>query len=188
MRDKKYHIYLTPQEQSEVIQSLIKEGCKNSQCIVEAEMKIWINMKYEKIEKGVDKYTCHSYNRNMPSALGKTFGGVLMDKEEILEKSRKENKNQDVYEKDVVLRGNRYSGIVMVLLATVFFIVQIVVGGGTNYGLYAIILSAPTVGYLFKYYKLRTKPDLIAGICCAVAVLMISAAHIYNLITGSTIL
>ena len=31
-----------------------------------------------------------------------------MNRDEILEKSRKENKNQDVYENEVIIQGNRY--------------------------------------------------------------------------------
>lgn len=51
-----------------------------------------------------------------------------MNKEEILELSRKENKNQDVYEQDVVINGNRYACIAAGVIATVFFIVQICYG------------------------------------------------------------
>lgn len=62
-----------------------------------------------------------------------------MDKEEILEKSRKENKNQDIYEKDVIIQGNRYACIAAAVFATVFFVVQILIGRGMNYGLYAVV-------------------------------------------------
>ena len=37
---------------------------------------------------------------------------AFMDKEKILELSRKENKNQDIYEKEVLVTGNKYSCIV----------------------------------------------------------------------------
>lgn len=40
-----------------------------------------------------------------------------MNREEILEKSRRENKNQDVYEQEVLKQSNEVAAFVMVLLA-----------------------------------------------------------------------
>ena len=57
-----------------------------------------------------------------------------MNKEEILEKSRAENKNKDIYEQEILKQANSSAVIVMMVLATVFFAVQIFVGGGTNWG------------------------------------------------------
>lgn len=45
-----------------------------------------------------------------------------MDKEKILELSRKENKNQDIYEKEVLVAGNKYSCIVAAKLALILCI------------------------------------------------------------------
>ena len=47
---------------------------------------------------------------------------TLMDKEKILELSRKENKNQDIYEKEVLVAGNKYSCIVAAILALILCI------------------------------------------------------------------
>ena len=44
---------------------------------------------------------------------------AFMDKEKILELSRKENKNQDIYEKEVLVTGNKYSCIVAAILALI---------------------------------------------------------------------
>ena len=55
-----------------------------------------------------------------------------MNKDEILERSRRENKNQDIYEKEVIIKGNRYACIAAAILATIFFVIQIFVGGGIN--------------------------------------------------------
>ncbi|WP_418616003.1 transcriptional regulator [Ruminococcus sp.] len=45
-----------------------------------------------------------------------------MDKEKILELSRKESKNQDIYEKEVLVAGNKYSCIVAAKLALILCI------------------------------------------------------------------
>lgn len=104
-----------------------------------------------------------------------------MNKEEILEKSRNENKNLDLYEQEVLAKSAPYACIVAAVLATLFFIVQILVGGGQNYGLYAVVMSIPCVNFCFKAEKLRRKHEIVMAIGYAIFVLMLSAAHIYKL-------
>lgn len=111
-----------------------------------------------------------------------------MNKEEILEKSRKENKNQDVFEKEVIIQGNRYACLAAAILATIFFVIQIFTGGGMDYGLYAVVFSMPMAGFWMKYAKLRKKHELFVAICYTVAVVLFSALHIYELIASSAIL
>ncbi|MGM9661743.1 MAG: DUF6442 family protein [Oscillospiraceae bacterium] len=111
-----------------------------------------------------------------------------MDKEEILARSRQENKNQDIYEKEVIIQGNRYACIAAAVLATVFFVIQIFTGGGNNYGLYAVVFSMPMAGFWMKYLKLHKKHELFAAVCYTIGVLLFSAAHIYELISASQIL
>lgn len=108
-----------------------------------------------------------------------------MNKEEILELSRKENKNQDVYEQDVVINGNRYACIAAGIIATVFFIVQIFTGGGMNFGMYAVVFSMPMASFWFKFIKLRKKHELLAAICYSVCVAAFSAAYIVQLVTAA---
>ena len=100
----------------------------------------------------------------------------------------KEIKNQDIFEKEVVVLGNSYACICAGVLATIFFVTQIFVGGGMNYGLYAIVFSMPMAGFWMKYAKLRKKHELLVAICYTVGVLLFSAAHIYQLISASQIL
>lgn len=50
-----------------------------------------------------------------------------MNKEEILEKSRTENKNKDIYEQEILKQANTSAVIVMMVLATIFFAAQIFV-------------------------------------------------------------
>lgn len=111
-----------------------------------------------------------------------------MNKEEILEKSRKENKNQDVYENEVIIRGNGYACIASAVLATIFLVIQILVGGGMNTGLYAVVFSMPMAGNWYKFYKLRKKRDLSLAVAYTAAVLLLSAGYLYDLISVSTIL
>ena len=128
-------------------------------------------------------------SKAMPIKLGKRIlGGKIMNREEILEKSRKENRNQDVYEKEVIIQGNRYACIAAAVLATVFFVIQIFTGGGMDYGIYAVLFAMPMAGFWLKYIKLRKKHELLVAICYTVGVVLFSAAHSYELISASEIL
>lgn len=111
-----------------------------------------------------------------------------MDREEILAKSRAENKNQDMYEKEVLKQGQAVSAVVILILATVFFVVQIIVGGGINYGIYAIVLSGSGAMFWVKWIKLRRRHEFLMAILYTVIVLALSAVHIYNLTTASAVL
>jgi hypothetical protein len=111
-----------------------------------------------------------------------------MNKEEILEKSRQENKNQDVYEKEVLRMGGNAGAVTAIALATIFFAIQVFVGEGMNYGLYAIVFSVLGTGFVVKAIKLKRKHEIAVAIAYILLTLLLSAAHIYNLITTSTIL
>jgi hypothetical protein len=62
-----------------------------------------------------------------------------MKKEEILEKSRKENKNKDMVTLQESYKGATYAAIAMVLLAFIYFTYEMLQGKGTNYALYSLI-------------------------------------------------
>lgn len=73
-------------------------------------------------------------------------------------------------------------------MATVFFIIQIIVGRGMNYGLYAVVFSISAAEFVYKYLKLRRRHELIVAIMYVIVVLMFSIAHIYQLLSSSVIL
>lgn len=108
-----------------------------------------------------------------------------MNKEEILEKSRKENRNQDIYEKEILKEGNSAAVLTIFILATIFFIVQIFTGGGINYGLYALVFSGNMATFWVKWFRLQRKHELAIAALYTLFVLALSACHIYSLITGA---
>lgn len=111
-----------------------------------------------------------------------------MNREEILEKSRVENKNKDIYEQEVLKQASTAAVVVMMALATVFFAVQIFVGGGTNWGIWAVVFSTNMTTFWVKYRKLRRRHELVMAILSTTIVAFFSAEHIYHLIASSTIL
>lgn len=111
-----------------------------------------------------------------------------MNKEEILAKSRKENKDQDIYEKEVLKEAGNAGAICASVLCLIFFATQIFVGEGTNYGLWAIIFAIQAGGFTVKAVKLKRKHEIVIAIMYVVVTLMMAAGHMYNLISSSTIL
>lgn len=111
-----------------------------------------------------------------------------MNKEEILEKSRAENKNQDVYEQEVLKQAGTSAVIVMIVLAMIFFAAQIFVGGGPNCGIWALVFSVNMTTFWVKYVKLRRKHEFLLAIAYTILVSAMSGLHIYNLIVSSAIL
>lgn len=111
-----------------------------------------------------------------------------MNKDEILAKSRAENKNKDVYEQEVLKQASRSAVVVQMVLATILFVTQIFVGGGINWGLWAIVFSASITINWIKYIKLHRKYELVIAIAYTILVSVMFGYHIYNLIASSSIL
>lgn len=111
-----------------------------------------------------------------------------MNKDEILAKSRAENKNRDVYEQEVLKQASRSAVVVQMALAAIFFVTQIFVSGGPNWGLWAIVLSVSMTINWVKYIRLHRKYELAIAIVYTILVSIMSGYHIYNQIVSSTIL
>lgn len=111
-----------------------------------------------------------------------------MNKDDILAKSRQENKEKDLYEKEVQTRAGNIGAIAAMILATIFFVIQMVLGEGLNFGLYAVMFSVPAVGYIYKSIQMKRRRDTVAAIIYVIGTALFSAAHIFGLITSSTIM
>lgn len=109
-------------------------------------------------------------------------GGLKMNKEEILAKSRAENKNRDVYELEVSKTANSAAVLVMLIIAGVLFAAQVLSGKGLNFGIWALVFSADMAAHWTKFIKMKRKGELLAAILYAVIVAVLSGYHIYSLI------
>lgn len=110
-------------------------------------------------------------------------GGILMNKEEILAESRKEHKNQDIYEKEVIIKGYKYACFAMIALALIFEIIQLSIKDRWDYGLCSVVFTIQATNCWYSFIKLRKRSDLICAICFTVIVLVNSATHIVTLIS-----
>jgi len=111
----------------------------------------------------------------------------IMNKDEILAKSRAENKNKDVYEQEVLKQASRSAVVVQMALATLFFVTQIFTGGGVNWGLWALVFSASMTINWVKYIKLHRKYELLIAVAYTILVSIMTGYYIYNLIVSSPI-
>lgn len=111
-----------------------------------------------------------------------------MNRDEILAKSRAENKNMDVYEQEVLKQASKSAVLVQMVLAAIFFVAQILAGQGRNWGLWALILSASMTINWVKYSKLHRRHELVTAIAYTVLVALMSGYHIYALFAPSAML
>lgn len=111
-----------------------------------------------------------------------------MNKEQILEMSRKENKEQDLYELHVSEKSATIGALIGVLICAVLFVSEIFICGNTNFSLWSIIAGINAGVGIYKGIKLRKTSTLATGIMYAVVAALMLAYSIYNLFTTSTIL
>ena len=105
-----------------------------------------------------------------------------MNKDEILSKSRKENKDKDLFEREILVIAGNVGGIVATLLATIFFVMQRLVGDEFNYGLYAVIVSVSAGGFVLRAIRMKRKRDIVLALIYTLATLVLSIVHIYGLL------
>ncbi len=111
-----------------------------------------------------------------------------MNKEEILERSRAENRNKDIYELEIIKQASAKATIVMVALVGVFTVVQMLLGGGIHWGLWALSFTPEMVTLWAKYMGLRRKHEIVMAIVYTIMVSVMSGYHVYSLIASSVIL
>lgn len=111
-----------------------------------------------------------------------------MNKDEILARSRAENKNRDIYGQEVLNQASKSTVTVQMVLATVFFVAEIFAGKGINYGLWALVASANMTIYWVKYIKLHQKHEFVMAVVYTIFVTLMSGCYIYNLLVSSAIL
>ena len=108
-----------------------------------------------------------------------------MDREEILVRSRAEHQNKDVYEREVLKQASQTAIWVIGALATLFFFVQVLSGGGINFGIYALVFSGNMAISWVKYAKFRQKKELPRAVVLTLFTTALSGCHIYNLLMAS---
>lgn len=98
-----------------------------------------------------------------------------MNREEILAKSREENKYQDEMESDALKKAGKISSKVGLLFALVIFGVEAIFFRSFNFAVLSIYFAIEGSTDLTRYYRLKEKKRLylgIAGFILAVALIV----------------
>ena len=105
-----------------------------------------------------------------------------MDKNEILNKSREENANADLYGDEVREYGFLLGSLVGLIMTMIIFFLEWSVKGEKNYGLYAIIASVFATKSIVQAVKLREKTYIIAAILYIIATIATLITYVIHFI------
>jgi hypothetical protein len=86
---------------------------------------------------------------------------TIMDRNDILEKSRKENRNMDEREKDALAKAGQRATAVGGIVCAFIIIFEVIVSGFTSFSTWAVYLSMTGTTLLVKYSILRKKHELL---------------------------
>lgn len=88
-----------------------------------------------------------------------------MDKKEILQASRNENQNKDIYELEIIRKGQRIGGLISVSVAFILlFVEDIILDMGINCGYLCIIFSMEAGLCIYKAEKLKRKHEILLAV------------------------
>ena len=133
---------------------------------------------------------------NMSRKLGVMFGQKIqskliqqrsntMNKEEILAKAQKENKNLDLAELEVIGNSEQLAGGVSGILCFILYVAEAVITGNDNYALWGILSTYIAVNSIYKGIKLKKKGSVIFGAVWAViAIVSVITAVVSFIGTG----
>lgn len=104
-----------------------------------------------------------------------------MNKEEILKKSREENKNKDIAELKTTHNAASWAYIIGVVLCCILVILDLIVTGFVNFTICIILFGMLSTVFMVKYIKMRKKHELFISLLYAVCFVLFFAMYILKL-------
>ena len=106
-----------------------------------------------------------------------------MNKEEILQASRNENRNKDIFELEVISKAQRVGGLIATSVTFALLLVErVILDNGTNYGYFLIIMSAGAGLWLYKAVKMKKKHEIFIAVLWTVMCIYAGVMVVLNLI------
>ena len=87
-----------------------------------------------------------------------------MDKDEILERSRKENKDMDLVELEVINKANMIANVVGVMVCGILTVIHAIVRESMDNSAWTVMFSILSTIMLVKYAKLHRWHELMVGL------------------------
>lgn len=92
------------------------------------------------------------------------FGGSIMNRDEILKASRKENKNKDLAEIEVMLRAGSHAGRVGALACCLISLLSSMLAHIMLYSPWIIYFSIVATQWFVRFIRMKRKSDLAVAI------------------------
>ena len=92
-----------------------------------------------------------------------------MNKEEILAKSRQDNKDHDPFYLETKVNGMKKGRIAAIIFCLALFAIDWFITENRNYGYYSIFSASFASDYLYRWKKTDNKDDFYAGALMALA-------------------
>lgn len=105
-----------------------------------------------------------------------------MNKEEVLTKSREENRNIDIAEQDVIQQSSSIATKVGLLLCCVINIVQVIISSEVNSSCWVVYFGMMGTLFLVKFLKLRRKHELALTILYYAVGIFFFAVYILKIV------
>lgn len=104
-----------------------------------------------------------------------------MTKEEILERSRSENQNKDVYDLEVQSKAAKAAFFASPILCAAVSILQLVFTGTVSAGIWAVLFGMFTVTFLVKFLNMHKKHELFVCVCYFAIFVMLTVVYMFQL-------
>lgn len=111
-----------------------------------------------------------------------------MNKEEILAKSREENKDVDLVEIEVNKKSEGFASLVSAIVCFALYAAELIICGEKNYSLWSILTAAFAANYLYKGIKLKDKSKLIFGVLWTITSVLTIVTAVIVLLKRSNII
>ncbi|MGN0802453.1 MAG: DUF6442 family protein [Candidatus Faecivicinus sp.] len=105
-----------------------------------------------------------------------------MNKDDILEKSRRENKGTDEMEQYVMAAAGKIAAKVGMLVCCIVAILQVIFANAINFESWMIYFSILATTFLVKYIKLHSKHELWIAVLYTVLFIMFAVLFILRLV------
>ena len=105
-----------------------------------------------------------------------------MDKDEILERSRKEHKDRDFVEDEALAQASKLAITVGAVVCGLLTILQAVFQNSAVYGIWTLMFSILATTSLLKFSRLRKRYELIGGLSYLVLAIFFFVRYLLDLL------
>ncbi len=107
-----------------------------------------------------------------------------MSNENTKETTNKENSNKlhQLYLIEVESKGIRIASIVSIILAIVLFILEIILQGKQNFGMYSLVGCFCTVSFFYYGYRTKRTPYTLTGLVWGVLTVFFIVLYILDMV------